>query len=351
MRDLNTKEIEKLGESELKYIGILESSKKVLIYECEKHGIIKQRFDVHIKNKKKCTKCPRVKKTYTVEYIENLISKRDIKYKAILNNDVYGVLDKITLICEKHGEFKQSIHNHFNIGNNCPKCIVRKPIEINEKFINQIEDNGIEVIKYNGYRKLSKFKCKSHGFFEKSVENVKKYGCTECYNEKRKNNNKIDFIKNSKAKWSHMIDFDYDNIIYNGMRSKMKIYSKSTGWIEQIAQNHLNGFLPKSSSGELVIKSILENLNINYIREKTFEDCKNVIKLRFDFYLPDINTCVEFNGIQHYKPIEFFGGIERYKSQIKNDNIKQKYCIDNNIKLIVISYKDCISEKINEILC
>jgi len=352
MRDLNIKEIEKLGESNLKYIGILDSSKKVLIYECEKHGLIKQRFDVHIKNNKKCTKCPRVKNLYTKEYIEKLISKRDIKYKTILNDDdVYGVLDKITLICEKHGYFKQSIHNHFNIGNNCPKCIIRKPVKLNDDFLRKIKNNGIDIIEYNGYRKDSKFKCEKHGIFDKKFENVKKYGCTECYNEKQKIINKLDFIKNSKNKWMGIIDFDYDNMIYNGMRNKMKIYSNETGWIEQNAQNHLNGFLPKSSSGELVIKHILEKLNINYVEQKTFEDCKNIIKLRFDFYLPEINTCIEFNGIQHYKPIDFFGGNDRFRKQIINDNIKIDYCKDNNIKLIIISYKDCIKTKIKEIIC
>lgn len=348
MRDLNLKEIDKIGDNNtINYIGIIESSKKIIVYECKSHGIIEQRFDVHLKNNKKCSKCPRDKKIYTKEYIESLVEKRLKKYKVIFEKDVYGVKEKITLFCEDHGEFKQTIHNHFNIGNNCPKCS-KKEFKLNEDFIDMIKNHGIELISYKGYKKLSTFKCEKHGIFEKDFENVKRYGCSHCSKYKKYNNNKNNFIKKSKMKWGGLINFDYKKLVYNGMSKKMKIYSDDTGWIEQVAQNHINGFLPKSSSGEIIIKKILENLKINYIEQKTFDDCKNLIKLRFDFYLPDYNICIEYNGIQHYKPIDFFGGENRYKSQMINDEIKNKYCILNNIKLIVISYKDNIIDKINE---
>ena len=63
--------------------------------------------------------------------------------------------------------------------------------------------------------------------------------------------------------------------------------------------------------------------------------------MRFDFYLPDYNTCIEFDGEQHFKPIKHFGGKERFKQQQKNDQIKNDYCVENNIALIRISdYSD-----------
>ena len=40
--------------------------------------------------------------------------------------------------------------------------------------------------------------------------------------------------------------------------------------------------------------------------------CKNIKTLPFDFYLPDYNTCIEFHGVQHYKPIPYFGGEENF---------------------------------------
>ena len=60
--------------------------------------------------------------------------------------------------------------------------------------------------------------------------------------------------------------------------------------------------------------------------------------LRFDFYLPDYNTCIEFQGLQHFKPIDFFGGEEDFIIQQKNDNKKKEYCEKHNIPLKIIKY-------------
>lgn len=349
MRELNNKEIDKLSNSLLEYIGIIDSSKKILVYNCVEHGRIEQRFDVHLKNKYKCPKCPREKKLYTKDYLLKLVNKREIKYDIIFEKDVYGVLDKIKLICDKHGVFKQSIHNHFNIGNCCPKC--KKYKIISELTIIKLKNKNISVIKYNGSREKSELKCGLHGKFSSNINNTLKYGCPICNQLKRNSINKKLFIEQSKLKWGHIINFDYDNMIYNGQRKKIRIYSDVTGWVNQTGGNHLNGFMPKNSTGELIIKNILNGRNIIYTEQKTFDDCKNVYKLRFDFYLPESNICIEFNGIQHYKPIDFFGGLDRLEKQRINDNIKVNFCKQNNIKLIVISYKDSIIEKINEIIC
>ena len=68
-----------------------------------------------------------------------------------------------------------------------------------------------------------------------------------------------------------------------------------------------------------------------YETEKTFNNCVNKNKLRFDFYLYNQNLCVEYNGIQHYKVVEKFGGLDAYNDNILRDAIKNKYCDDNNI--------------------
>jgi len=57
--------------------------------------------------------------------------------------------------------------------------------------------------------------------------------------------------------------------------------------------------------------------------------------------------CIEFNGIQHYIPIEFFGGVNNLKSQIKRDKIKEEYCKNNDIQLLIIKYNEDASEVLN----
>lgn len=84
-------------------------------------------------------------------------------------------------------------------------------------------------------------------------------------------------------------------------------------------------------------KLLLEN-NIIYNKQKTFDGCKYKNKLKFDFYLPRYNICIEFDGIQHFKPIRFFGGKKSFELQKIKDGIKNRYCLDNGIKLIRFNY-------------
>ena len=86
----------------------------------------------------------------------------------------------------------------------------------------------------------------------------------------------------------------------------------------------------------------LTNNNINFIHQFSFNDCINIRKLPFDFYLPEHNTCIEFDGEQHFKPLKRFGGEQNFIYIQKNDEIKNKYCLEKNIKLIRIKYNQNI---------
>ncbi|MFG6377338.1 MAG: hypothetical protein K1W19_03310 [Lachnospiraceae bacterium] len=92
------------------------------------------------------------------------------------------------------------------------------------------------------------------------------------------------------------------------------------------------------SKGEKYVESLLKEFNILYETQKRFEDCKNKRKLPFDFYLPQYNTCIEYQGSQHYRPVEYWGGQEKFIVYQKNDSIKRQYCKDNNINLICLPY-------------
>lgn len=95
------------------------------------------------------------------------------------------------------------------------------------------------------------------------------------------------------------------------------------------------------SRGEQKISNILKSLCINYTTEHMFNDCinqKTNKSLRFDFYLSDINTCIEYDGIQHFE--ETTWRHESLSDTQYRDAIKNKYCEDNNIRLIRIPYWD-----------
>lgn len=101
------------------------------------------------------------------------------------------------------------------------------------------------------------------------------------------------------------------------------------------------------SSGEKDTARYLLNHGIYFISQYTFDDCKNISVLPFDFYLPKYNACIEYDGIQHFQPIEYFGGEIAFKKQLNNDNIKNNYCLSNSIQLLRIRYDSDVTSELN----
>lgn len=120
------------------------------------------------------------------------------------------------------------------------------------------------------------------------------------------------------------------------------------GGIIEVPTNHLNSGHTQScgciqSINEEKIGNILQDMDINYIKQYWFNDCRNPKTnnvLRFDFYLPDYNCCIEYDGEQHFKVLGGWSTKEHLKETQYRDSIKNKYCYENNIKLIRISYLD-----------
>lgn len=115
----------------------------------------------------------------------------------------------------------------------------------------------------------------------------------------------------------------------------------------------------KKSNGEAKIEEILKSNKIEYIREFWFDDCRNILPLPFDFYLPTFNCVIEFQGEHHYRPVIFHQKrteqhkIEaeyRFIEQQKRDKIKKDYCKEKGIYLLEISYeeKNNIGKKLEE---
>lgn len=110
------------------------------------------------------------------------------------------------------------------------------------------------------------------------------------------------------------------------------------------------------SKNEIFIYNLLTDLNVDFEEEKRFNDCRNVSKsdtLPFDFYINSKKIAIEYDGQQHFEAIPHWGGEQKLKTTQENDNIKNQYCIDNNIKLLRLPYTlkdEEIKEKILNIL-
>jgi very-short-patch-repair endonuclease len=140
--------------------------------------------------------------------------------------------------------------------------------------------------------------------------------------------------------------------MYINKTSKVTLICTDHGEFRILPFNHLSyGQVCKkceSTTFNKDIKKFLNFNNISFYQEHKFTDCKNIYQLPFDFYIPPIRTCIEFDGIQHFKPIGHFGGQEALDKLKINDKIKSDYCEDNYIDLIRIRYDNI--DNINQIL-
>lgn len=97
----------------------------------------------------------------------------------------------------------------------------------------------------------------------------------------------------------------------------------------------------KIGKSEKVVGDTLRLLNINYIPQYSFNDCRGKKRsLPFDYYLPEYNVAIEYDGEQHFMPVDIFGGLKKFEQQKVLDSIKDQYCIDNHITLIRIPYTE-----------
>ena len=103
----------------------------------------------------------------------------------------------------------------------------------------------------------------------------------------------------------------------------------------------------KKSKGEVKISRLLEKYRIKYISQYKFDDCKFYRYLPFDFYLPDYNCCIEFDGKQHFQNTNTF---YNYEETHNHDIIKNNWCKENNIPLIRIPYTHLKDLKIEDLL-
>lgn len=94
----------------------------------------------------------------------------------------------------------------------------------------------------------------------------------------------------------------------------------------------------RASRGEDAIKELLIKNNISFIQEKSFQSCKKSnAPMPFDFYVNG-TYLIEYDGQQHFKSIEVFGGQTRFKATQETDKFKNNWALVNNIPLIRIPY-------------
>lgn len=247
-------------------------------------------------------------------------NKHSFKYDYTLVKYINST-SKVVIKCLIHGVFTQQPAAHVR-GDGCPNCVKNKKMNkidfINKaKVIHGNKYNYSNVEYINSNTKIN-IVCPEHGVFEQLPSiHIIGHGCSHCGKTGKLNN----YLFINKAKLVHGDKFDYSLVDYESNKTKIQIICSKHGIFEQTPNSHLSGngcLICKESKGEIIVRKILENNKINFIYQYKFNDCRNILPLPFDFYLPDYNTCIEFDGIQHFKSIDGFGGVNSFvKTQKK----------------------------------
>ena len=262
--------------------------------------------------------------------------------------DYINSATKVCIMCPEHGEFLQLANDHVQ-GSGCTECSrhkrslsTRSDQHIFIKKSKKIHGNKYDYSKVDYINSRTKVSiiCPEHGEFSviPNAHISMKSGCPVCGEIKnRENKRETTDIFIEKSKKIHGNKYDYSKVDYVANKTKVCIICPEHGEFWQTPNGHKNGnSCPRcrESMGETKIVDILNEHNINFLKEHKFEDCKNINVLRFDFYLPEQSLCIEYDGKQHYNEDS------RYYSEnmIVNDNIKNEFCIQNNITLLRIPY-------------
>lgn len=213
-----------------------------------------------------------------------------------------------------------------------------------QKNIEKLENRNIKLLtKYEKSNTKIKILFEDCGHMSEMLPGniVKGYGCKHCSGNQKRTHKMFlnDFYKCEDSEEYEVLG------AYNNSNEKIKIKHKCSFEYEVRPSKFINSNkrCPKCnfSKGEKHIYNFLKKNNVDFKEQFRFDDCRLKNKLPFDFALfenDELLCLIEYQGEQHFRARDFFGGEEGFIYQQKRDSIKKEYCIKNNIPLIEIPY-------------
>jgi len=251
----------------------------------------------------------------------------------------------ILVRCKECGYEWWARPNSLLCGSGCPRCS-GKERKTTERFVEEVYNINPRILILSPYVNI-KTKvyclCLDDGYlwWAWPTDLLKGVGCPRCANRE----------PYTDSAFKDKLALVHDDIIntepYKDAKTPIEFLHQKCGktWYappKRVLFGHGCPFC-NESKGEAAITEYLESHNIMFIHDKTFDDCKYVKKLRFDFYIPFYNLVIEYDGIQHMQPSRFGGQTQAeaevsFKKQQEKDAIKDQYCLHNNIKMIRIPH-------------
>lgn len=306
------------------------------------------------------------KKLTTEEFIEKAKKIHGNKYDYS-EVEYVNSHTKVKIYCKKcKNYFFINPNHHISSKTGCKKCAIeeqhlKQRLSKDEiiKRAKEIHGNKYEILEISFLPKNNKIKllCKqcNRVFWQQIKSHLRGNGCKYCgykANSEKHMRSLSDFIQKVKTKYGDLYDYSY--IKKEDLNNKILIKCNTCNNFFRITpSNFLSNrgcSFCKKSKGEKQIVIFLKNNNINFIEQKKFKDCCSIRPLPFDFYLPNYNICIEFQGGQHYEKFRFEKDDTALLKRKERDQIKREYCKSHNIELIEIRYDEDVDLRLTELL-
>lgn len=284
-----------------------------------------------------------------------LLSSED----EIVNKDGYvWSATKIKVRCDKEHEYNVVWNSFKNLKRRCRICYEENRKCTYEDLLKIVKNRGYELLSNkedivgdDGFIKATTYinvKCNKGHEYNVILNNFKNNNtkCKQCYDEETRYT--YEDLKNIVEDMGYeLVSEEKDIIDKDGfIPTTARISVKKECSV--LFNSLINGGGYNESKGEKKIAEVLDEMNIPYFKQYRFDKCRYKNPLPFDFYLPQHNICIEYDGALHYEPIGHFGGDEHLENTQLRDEIKTKYCKKHKIKLIRIPYWDF--DRIEDIL-
>ena len=344
------------------YLGNIKNIKVI----CPKHGIKWMRPN-NLLSGSKCKECGYVdvsKKNRNTpqEFLEKAHTVHSNKYEYPNIFEEYGKIEKIHILCKRCGKiFKQrpSLHLSGNGCSNCNKFPQKYTFETLQNTITKKYPNIELISKYIGDNDNAiTVRCKKHNIEWQTTPHIlaqQKHGCKKCYIE-----NRITKIREKRAKiFQNFIEkhykalYDISNVEYINENTKVKLVCPIHGefFLKPNKMLYRLDGCPfcNESHLEREIRIVLNELGIEYIRQKKFEWLKHKMPLHLDFYLPQYNIAIECQGEQHINEGNgIFKSNDDFQNNLTRDKIKLKLCEKHGILIIYVFGKHNSKSRFNE---
>ena len=320
--------------SKVEYVG----NKDKVCISCPEHGDFWMTPNNHLRGHR-CPKCYGTPKKSSTEFIRQAQNVHGNKYDY--SKVIYRSTNtKVCIICPDHGEFWQTPDSHL-IGSGCPACSGCQRIT-EQVFLERArnihkEKYDYSKIEYVDSQTKIRIICPVHGeFWQRPTAHLNGYGCAKCGGSLRLT--KSEFI--DKARAIHKGKYDYTRVEYVNYSTKVCIICPYHGEFWQTPNNHLfGGGCPACPQSQLEgeMRQFLAANNIQFEQEKGFRWLRFNRKMFLDFYLPEYKVAIECHGLQHFKPIDLFGGEDFFKLTQERDREKKRLCEKHGIQIIYFS--------------